>query len=259
MKKFNVNKLPSFVKSTYESQLKWADKNWKDTLRLRAREINALLDDISVFDLWKEILGDKYDKIGQNLLPEIYMDVYVSIHFACMGLYKQSHVCLRAELENTLRLVYFAVHPVEYGWWCSGKDFFKKRNVWAEDYRYFRQLDEVQKFQQVCKKGGHKVDVYDGVRILYGKLSQYVHTGPTAFLTTPERFAPKYRKPEFNKWLNAFKETQKFINLILVLGFPEDFKKLTLPKKKKILKKTGDTKTKAGLRKSVPVKFVGGI
>jgi hypothetical protein len=176
-----------------------------------------------------------------------------------MGLYKQSHVCLRAELENALRLVYFAVHPVEYGWWCSGKDFFKKRDVWAEDYRYFRQLDEVQKFQQVCKQDGYEVVVFDGVTDLYGKLSQYVHTGPTAFLTTPDRFAPKYRESEFEKWLHAFKKTQKYVNIVLVLGFTEDFKKLALPMRKKILRKTGDKKVKRGLRKSIPVKFVGGI
>lgn len=259
MAKFNIDRLPRLARSMFESQSKWGDKNWKDTLKFHAREINTLLDDMSIFDLWKKTLGDGYGKVGQNLLPEIYMDVYVSVHFACLGLYKQSHVCLRAELENALRLVYFAVHPVEYGWWRSGKDFFKKKDVWADNYRYFRQLDEVQKFQQACKNDGHKVDVFDAVKNLYGKLSQYVHTGPTTFITTPDRFAPKYRKPEFGKWLNAFKETQKCINLILVLGFTEDFKKLTLPKKKGILKKTGDKKVKKGLRKSIPVKFVGAI
>ena len=259
MAKFNIDRLPRLARSMFESQSKWGDKNWKDTLRLHAREINTLLDDISIFDLWKKTLGDKYGKIGQDLLPEIYMDVYVSVHFACMGLYKQGHVCLRAELENALRLVYFAVHPVEYGWRCSGKDFFKKKNVWVEDYRYFRQLDEVHKFQQTCKQDGFTMVVFDNVKKLYGKLSQYVHTGPTTFLTTPDRFAPKYRKPEFNKWLNAFKETQKCINLILVLGFTEDFKKLAMSKKKDILRKTGDKKVKRGLRKSIPVIFVGGI
>jgi len=259
MAKFNIDKLPPLARNMFESQSKWGEKNWKDTLKLHAREIDALLDDISIFDLWKKTLGEKYGKIGQNLLPEIYMDVYVSVHFACMGLYKQSHVCLRAELENALRLMYFAVHPVEYGWWCSGKDFFKKKDVWAEDYRYFRQLDEVQKFQRVCKQDGYTEVVFDRVRDLYGKLSQYVHTGPTAFLTTPDRFAPKYREPEFKKWLNAFKETQTCINLILVLGFTDDFRKLALHKKKQILRKVGDKKVKKGLRKSVPVKFAGAI
>jgi len=259
MKKFDVSRLPLLTKSVFETHQKWASKNWKDTLKLHAREINTLLEDISIFDLWKNMLRDKYNKIGQDLLPEIYMDVYMSVLFACMGLYKQGHVCLRSELENALRLVYFAVHPVEYSWWCSGKDFFKKKDVWAEDYRYFRRLDEVQKFQQMCKQDGYTMDVFNSVKKLYEKLSQYVHTGRTTFLTTPDRFAPKYREPEFKKWLNAFKETQKCINLILVLGFTDDFKKLTLPKKKDILRKTGDKKVKRGLRKSVPVKFKGAI
>jgi hypothetical protein len=259
MAKFNFDRLPPLARSMFESQSKWADKNWKDTLKLHSRQINTLLDDMSVLDLWKKTLGDGYGKVGQNLLPEIYMDVYVSVHFACMGLYKQSHVCLRAELENAMRLVYFSVHPVEYGWWCSGRDFFKKRNVWDENYRYFRQLDEVQQFQQACKQDGATVNVFDSVKRLYGKLSQYVHTGPTAFLTTPDRFAPKYREPEFRKWLSAFRNTQNLINLIFVLGFTEDFRKLALPKKKDILKKTGDSKVKRGLRKCIPVRFAGAI
>lgn len=259
MAKFRVDRLPPLARSMFESQLNWGDKNWKDTFRSHAREVNGLLDDISIFDLWKKTLGNKYGKIGQELLPEIFMDAYVSVHFACMGLYKQGHVCLRAELETALRLVYFAVHPVEYSWWCSGKDYFKKRDVWAEDYRYYRQLDEVQKFQQTCKQDGHKVNVLDGVKDLYGKLSQYVHTGRTTFLTTPDRFAPKYREPEFRKWLKAFRETQKHISVILVLGFHEDFKGIALPMQKRILKSTHEEKIKRGLRKSLALKFVGAI
>jgi len=260
MRKFDEYSLPSLTKSMYVSQQKWLEKNWKDALKIHARRnIEGLLEKINVFDLWGDMLTDEY-AVAKTLIPEIFTDAYLSIHFACMGLYKQANVCLRAQLETALRLVYFSTHPVEFGWWSSGKDeFFKRRDVWADDFVYFRRLDEVDKFQRVCDANKDKINVFDKVGHLYSGLSKYVHSSALHFQTDPQRFAPKYKKAEFGKWLKSFKETQKYICLVLILGFANDFKAASLPVKKRILKVTEESKIKKGLRQLLGLKFRGRV
>ena len=260
MARFNLNKLPELTKSMYESQLKWNDKNWKDSIKNHHKEIEKLLEKVEVFDSWQHILESKYKNITKELIPEILMDSYLSVHFACMGLYKLANISLRTQLETSLRLVFFSTHPVEFNWWYSGKDeYFKKKAVWGEQYTYFTRLDEVKDFQAKCKESGNKVDLFDDIRILYGKLSQYVHSGVHSYLTTPERVSPKYRKDELGKWIKNFKETQKYINTVLTLGFADEFKSAKLDKKKKILKAIENDKFKTNLRKSLGLKFRGRI
>jgi hypothetical protein len=259
MARFNANRLAPLARTMYESQSRWVARNWQDTLAAHARAVETLLDSISVFDLWKKMLGGRYHEIGKDLLPEIFMDAYVSVHFACMGLYKQAHVCLRAELETVLRLAYFAVHPVEYGWWSSQEHYFSKKDPWGNDYEYFRHLIEVKEFQRACSQSGNRIMVFDDVRRLYSRLSQYVHAERAAFLTTPDRFAPRYQQPEFRKWCKAFQETQRHGNVVLVLAFAQDFKGAGRTTQKEILKRTGDQNTKAGLRRSLALKFAGAV
>jgi hypothetical protein len=244
----------------YVSQQKWGEKNWKDALKIHARrDIEDLLEKINVFDLWGDMLIQKHT-VAKYLIPEIFTDSYLSIHFACMGLYKQANVCLRAQLETALRLVYFSTHPVEFGWWFTGKDdFFKKKDVWSEDFYYFRRLVEIEEFQQKCKENGDAINVFSEVGQLYSKLSRYVHSSVSSFQTSPQRFTPKYKKAEFGKWLKCFKETQKYICLVLILGFANDFKTASLPVKKRILKVTEENKIKKGLRQLLGLKFRGRV
>jgi len=260
MRKFDVNKLTQRCKSMYKSQLSWAEKNWKDTLKLHAnKDIEKLLQQIEIYDAWKKALND-YGKISQELLPEIFMDSYMSIHFACMGLYKQANVCLRAQLETALRLIYFASHPVEFGWWSGGKDeYFRKRDIWADDYQYFRRLSEIQMFQRKYKETGASYDIFNRVRSLYAKLSQYVHSSISSFQTKPKQFVPTYNKVEFNKWLKAFKETEKLISILLMLVFKKEFKTLGLQDQKNILKVAQEPNLKKILRQTLGLKFRGRI
>jgi len=106
MRTFNAEQLPERTKNMFQSQKRWSEKNWKDTLKVHSsRDIEKLLQRINVYDVWKNTLR-KHGRPSQELLPEIWMDAYMSIHFACMGLYKQANICSRAQLESALRLSY---------------------------------------------------------------------------------------------------------------------------------------------------------
>ena len=260
MKRFNPNRLPALTKSVYVSQQKWVEKNWKDTLKDNEREIERLLNKVCVFDIWKSALDNKFE-VSKIMMPEIFMEANLSVHYACMGLYKQAHACLRAQLETTLRLVYFSTHSVEFGWWQGGKEkyFIGKQDVWADSYQYFKKLEEVINFQRKCKENGDSFDLFKDVGRLYGKLSSYVHSGKVSFQTTPDRFSPKYKKSNFNIWAKSFLDCQKYINAILILGFSKDFKIIGLNNKKDILRVVEERKYKRGLRASLNLKFRGRI
>ncbi|MBA7524866.1 hypothetical protein ES705_17011 [subsurface metagenome] len=258
MKVFKVHKLPQLTKSTYESQQRWIDKNWQDTLKKHYRETEVLLNKIGIFDVWKNMLSSKYGQVVNELMPEIFMDAYISLHFACMGLYKQAYVSLRAQQETVLRLVYFSTHPVEFNWWHSGsgwyRDFLRTRDVWGEGYVYFEQLDQVKNFERVCK-----FKLFNIVKSKYKGLSIYVHSGVGSFQTTPARFSPKYKLGDFKKWVSSFKEVQSYINIILILGFALEFKGVRVNIQRKILKAIDKIKYKQGLRKSLGLKIKGRI
>jgi hypothetical protein len=242
----------------YISQQKWVAENWKNTLAIHARGINALLERCGAFDLWKKTLSSKYDKVAKELITEIFMDSYLSTHFACMGLYKQANVCLRSQLETSLRLVYFSTHPVEFIWWSKGSTWYlesKFKDVWGPAYQYFEKLEEVESFDKACSSN----KLFASLNTFYKKLSKYVHGSVSAFQTTPNRIAPKYDKDEFGKWETNFKDVQKYANTILVLGFANVFKTLTVSTQRGILKAVEDRKYKEGLRKSLGLRFRGRI
>src|SRR5574342_13285 len=146
MNTFKADKLPKLTKIMYESQQRLNKKNWEDTLKANNSEVEKLLEMVSIFDTWRNKLECKYGNPAGDLIKETFMDSYMSIHFACMSLYKQAHVSLRAELETVLRLVYFSSHRVEFKWWRDDKDYFKSKHVWGDNYDYFMQLDEIHTF-----------------------------------------------------------------------------------------------------------------
>jgi len=256
MKTFDENRLLELTKIMYEIQQKWSDKNCKETLRIHHREIEKLLQKTQVFATWKSKVANKY-KVAKELIPEIFMDAYISIPFACMGLYKQANVCLRAQLETALRLVYFSTHPVEFKWWYEGSAWYleaKSKDVWGIEYKYFRQLEEVKNFEKASNFG-----LFDNIKNFYKVLSKYVHGGVASFQTSPNRISPKYIKGEFNKWVANFRKVQKYVNTVLILGFSETFKASGADIQRKILKVVENDKCKTGLRQSLGLRIRGRI
>lgn len=254
MDKFDVTKLNVLTRGIYDSYINWNDKNWKSTLKANHKKIEKLLTKIQIFDKWANEL-DKHS-IAKGFLQEIYMDALISIHFSCMGLYKSANVSLRAELENTLRFIYFSSHPVEFKWWSNDLDWYRKigGHVWGKEYNYFENFEETKKFDyQTSKK------LFDEVGKIYGKLSRYVHTGFKSFQTSGTRISPTFKKDEFKKWVSNFNEVQNFVNTFLILFFPEDFKKSDAHIQRKVLKVIENKDYKKRIKKSLNLRLRGRI
>lgn len=239
MSKNDPPKLPESTRIMHESQEKWRSKAWKETLEKHKDEIEEMLEKINLFDIWSNTLQN--NDAAKRLIPEIFMDGYVSIHFAGYGLYKYANVCLRSQLETTLRLIYFSTHPVEFDWWCKGNEWYRKgldRDVWGERYDYFKELEYVKKFEKECDEDKRLFQEGKKVNKIYQKLSEYVHSGIFSLQTKPNYFSPKYEINEFKSWANHFKEIQEYINILLILGFPKEFNEFSKNSQEKI-KKSG--------------------
>ncbi len=256
MRTFKLEKMPTLTRNMFEIQQSWIGKNCTETLRIHYREIEELLEQTQILVFWKNY-SQQQDAFLKELIPEIFMDAYISVSFACFGLYKQANVCLRGQLETALRLVYFSTHPVEYGWWKKGSEWFleaQSKDVWGKEYQYFRQLEKIKDFEK-----SSEVSLIDNIRTFYKNLSKFVHGGATSFQTRPNRISPKYLRKEFNDWKNCFREVQKYVNTLLILGFVEVFKNMADNEKRDILKALHDEKYKTGIRKYLGLKIRGRI
>ncbi|HDY88522.1 MAG TPA: hypothetical protein ENH82_10495 [bacterium] len=255
MAEFNLTRLKPLTKSMFEGQQKWSDRNWKETVSRHYLVIEKLVEKTQVFALWKRRLGIKYHEVAKELIPEIFMDAYMSIDFACMGLYKQANICLRAQLETTLRLVYFSTHRVEFKWWQSGSEWYLgDKDVWGKGYIYFKLLKEFKEFD-VARSD----ELFSEIRTFYKLLSHYVHSSMGSFQTKPNRISPKYEPDEFVKWKSNFNDVQKFVNVILALGFAETFKASDISTQRKILKVIENNDYKDRLRRSLNLRIPGRI
>ncbi len=256
MKTFDITKMSELTRNMFQIQQSWIGKNCKETLRIHYREVEELLQQTQILVFWKNH-SQRQDVFLKELIPEIFMDAYISVSFACFGLYKQANVCLRGQLETALRLVYFSTHPVEYSWWKKGSEWFleaQSKDVWGKEYQYFRQLDSLKGFET-----SSGINVMNDIKAFYKKLSKFVHGGATSFQTRPNRISPEYLRKEFNEWKDCFTEVQKFVNAILILGFSNTFKNMTEKEKRGILKALHDQKYKAGIKKYLGLKIKGRI
>ena len=80
MKIFKADRLLKLTKIMYESQQRLNTKNWEDTLKVHHREIERLLEKLGVFDKWRSKL-EQYGNVAKNLVTEMFMDAYMSVHF----------------------------------------------------------------------------------------------------------------------------------------------------------------------------------
>ena len=209
-------------RSLYETFDSWNESNWKLTLSNHDEEIKNLLDKLNLFSIWTDTLSD--NDAAAKLLPEIFYDSYMAIHFTAMGLYRYANMCLRSELETTLRLVFFSTHPIEFMWWREGKDMFEitgKNHVWGNNYNYFIHLDKVSEFNLKCRDSKK---LFVKVKESYKNLSSYVHTSSSAFQTSPGSISPKYNVDLFEDLESVFVDIQDFIHIILILAFFNQFK-----------------------------------
>lgn len=229
MTKFKKNNLKSLTKKIHESQQKWRNNNWTKTLSEHGDEIEEILEKISIFNKWENKL--KSNKVAKKLFPEIFIDAFSSVHFTCFGFYKYANMCLRSELETTLRLVFFSTHPIEFKWWINGNNAYKTilnpaKDVWGQGFHYFENLENVQKFEKKCIDE-KKIPPTKKLKDLYSILSQFIHSSAGYFQSSPKEFSPAYKLGEFKKWYDKFKKIQTCINTLLALCFSDIIKEMS--------------------------------
>lgn len=238
-----IDKLPTLTKAMFSGQKTWSENNWSLTLDKHSSDTENLLEKINILDIWSNALQDS--EPTRKLIPEIFLDGYMAVHFACTGLYKYAYICLRAQLETGLRLVYFSAHSVEFKWWLDGNEWYRsglQKDVWGEGYSYFTNLDLIKKFDK-------DKELFVRIKNSYSRLSKYVHSSPESFQTRPGSISPKYNIGQFKIWLDMSNEILDYINLIFILSFYDKFISLSHTEQKTILEKgIMDKKFKAKLK-----------
>ncbi|MDD5186893.1 MAG: hypothetical protein PHF57_01645 [Methanoregula sp.] len=217
-----LTKFSPEMREFYKTFEKWSDKSWSATLSAHEKEIQYLSKKPPFFDFWTNTLSD--NPVALHFFPEIFFDSYMSIQFASMGLYKYAIMCLRSELESTLKMIYFSDHPVEFKWWVNGIEIdgiTSKKHVWGDGYVYFQNLDNIKLFNS---KFNDKNQLINNIKTIYSTISKYVHTSAKSFQTSQSSITPKYDIEDFNGWKLKFDTTQEYIHVLLILIYFEKFK-----------------------------------
>ncbi|MCW4004934.1 MAG: hypothetical protein NWE95_13595 [Candidatus Bathyarchaeota archaeon] len=233
MKRLVLRDLGEATRLIYENQRDWSRKNWCKSLDEHASETEKLLEQLSALYIWNNKLQSV--PAAKELIPEVWMDIYVSITFANMGLYKHANMSLRSALETGLRLIYFSTHPTEYNWWKLGQKFGQdeRNDVWG-GWDYFGTL--FLDFEQLCAMDDMDLFKFNRkwVTELYRNLSGSIHTHAKRLQTTTG-YSPKYDSAKYIEWKDFFCQTNTYLNILLTLGFTTTFKKMQTGDKSKIL------------------------
>lgn len=217
-----LTKFSPEMQEFYKTYEKWSGKSWQTSLSAHEKEILKLSRKPRFFDFWTNNLSD--NPVAVHFFPEIFFDSYMSIHFACMGLYKYAIMCLRSELESTLKMIYFTDHPVEFNWWVNGIEIdgiTSKKHVWGDSYLYFENLENIKKFNSKFKE---RSKLINNIKKIYSDYSKYVHTSAKSFQTSPSKISPKYNIKNFKDWELKFNTTQGYIHILLILTYFNKFK-----------------------------------
>lgn len=235
---FILRNLGIETRNMHKYQAVWRNRNWQKTLSKHGAEIEEFLGRLNTLDIWLNKL--QCHKTAKELIPEMWMDGYVSITFGGMGLYKYANMALRSSLETALRLVYFSKHTIEFDWWKKESRWYLDYNwndVWGKRYEYFEKLELFKEFEQECApdKGLFKKDAGNCLGKLYDSLSGSIHTRAGRFQTSPSTFSPKYVEEKYRHWMDYFVKTHTYINVLFALGYHDELKSMRTADSAKIL------------------------
>jgi len=101
---------------------------------------------------------------------------YLSLILAIKGLENCACVLLRQSIELSLKHIYFATHPVEYGW-VAVREGYREPSFQAL-LEYVKKTDEYQKFLKASN-----YDLCKVVEEQFGVLSRYVHMQSKRFMS----------------------------------------------------------------------------
>jgi hypothetical protein len=238
MPTFKISDLPDKTKTMHSTQNRWRKRNWEDTLKNEANDLEDLLSLIEVFDIWKNRLPK--DDATKSLSREIFADAYMSIHLAGFGLYKNAYMSLRSQLETAMRLIYFSNHLLEYKLWQDGDekwigDLLKGSDVWGQNFKYFLYIPEVNQLEDKLQQGLKLINGSAKLKEIYSKLSKHVHSGGPFLQTRKGHLSSKYSQAEFDSWIEIYKDVQKYINILFALCFSDYFKKMPADERDSIL------------------------
>ncbi|MCK4729895.1 MAG: hypothetical protein KAT28_01110 [Candidatus Aenigmarchaeota archaeon] len=241
MVRFQINNLPTLIKTVHNAQKIWRKQNWEKSIIDQDNNIEKVLEILNLYGKWKNKFHG--DKIAEKIMPEIFADGINGLHFALLGLYKYANMCLRSQMESALRMIYFIDHKIEYDWWLNDNEWYinvKQKYVWGSDFTYFKQLSKIDTFDQQCNANkkiysGRKTG--DLLKRLYAQLSKSIHTSADHFQTSTGRYSPKYDEAKFQEWIKNCNDLQCYIMISLILAFPDIFKKMTSSEQDSILNK----------------------
>ena len=95
---------------------------------------------------------------------------------------------------------------------------------------------EIQHFGNYCRQNKWLLKGHNPrLKSIFSKLSKHVHSVGPYLQTRHGSLSPKYYQSEFDSWLEVFKDVQRYVNILLVLGFPEKFEKMTVTEQNQIL------------------------
>lgn len=202
-------------------------KNVNVHLKNYNSDIIRIMDLFKSLNIWSNILqGEDYSL----LISEIFMDNYASVHFSLSALYKYADMPLRSALETSLNLIYFYNHPIEFKWWKDGEELYpleKGQHLGVTGYDYFLRLGN-----EFSPSGSKQL--IDDLRNQYGALSKSTHSSSKHFQTTPIRLAPLVEISRFKSWTLRIRSCFSLINSFFILGFHDEYQKLSIDDKKSI-------------------------
>jgi len=192
-------------------------------------DVQTIIKHSRSLNCWSNALQGNH---SAKLVSEIFVDLYVSIHFSLCALYKYADMALRSALENSLNLAYFCTHPVEFRWWEKGREWYPKRgsqHPWGEAYNYFRhlgsELTDSKANEILVKHVSHE----------YRELSRSIHSSSLRLQTAGAKLSPSMDARKFKSWALRVRKVLSIVNAVLILSLHDRFRNMNKADKELIV------------------------
>lgn len=195
-------------------------KNVMKSISAQHPKVKSIVDSIQSLDCWSNNL--QANDSSAQLISEIFVDLFVSLLFTLRGLYKYADMALRSALENALNLCYFYTHPIEFGWWQSGREWYNTPHPWGEGYAYFKNL--------TGSPAGRRL-FEEQVKREYQQLSRSIHSSSQRLQTAGSMLSPVVDRGRLGSHLKVTERTISLINTILTYTFSEEFSDMSSTEK----------------------------
>jgi hypothetical protein len=203
-------------------------RNLKGSLGIRefSSELLKVMNSYNSLNCWADLFTTR-KLTGVELVAEIFEDIFISTYYALCALYKYADMALRSAFENSLNLAYFYSHPVEFGWWKEGSEWYidKGSHPWG-DYTYFVMLSgDLPKTDPTLEAR---------LKTHYAKLSKSIHSTAESFQTTQNKLTPKVEMARLMPWAKRAQITVSLMNVVLVVALRNELSNVSSKEKTQI-------------------------